>query len=187
MEYLNKSYVKMEESNYLWICSDGTFYREPYDAPLNGKSRINPEKFIDTFTINPKGYCRINVNNTVYLVHRLVAKYFIPNPDNKPQINHKDGRKKNNDSKNLEWVTNQENRDHAMRNNLQARGARTEITKKMTKDVEVLWSRHLSGETQRALAKEYNSTQQTLYAVFKLHGYETKDLRNKNLPFPPSH
>ena len=46
-------------------------------------------------------------------LHRLLAMQFIPNPDNKPMVNHKDGCKINNSLDNLEWVTNQENVQHA--------------------------------------------------------------------------
>ena len=46
-------------------------------------------------------------------VHRLVAKHFIPNPKNKPMINHKDGNPKNNHVSNLEWATALENVTHA--------------------------------------------------------------------------
>jgi hypothetical protein len=59
-----------------------------------------------------KGYCRVVMYGKHKLVHRLVAKEFIPNIDDKPQINHIDGNKKNNNVINLEWVTNKENTYH---------------------------------------------------------------------------
>lgn len=51
-------------------------------------------------------------------IHRLVALTYIPNPENKPQVNHIDGDKKNNHWSNLEWVSNLENAHHAIENNL---------------------------------------------------------------------
>jgi len=62
-------------------------------------------------------------------IHRLVALTFIPNPDNKPQINHIDGNKLNPNSNNLEWATCQENQQHAHIMGLHQRESTAQITK----------------------------------------------------------
>lgn len=65
------------------------------------------------------GYFRIklfkNGKGKRFLIHRLVAIAFIPNQDDKPQVNHRDGNKQNNNVNNLEWVTSKENNIHAHR------------------------------------------------------------------------
>jgi hypothetical protein len=58
---------------------------------------------------------RLTVNKVTVRkrLHRLVAEHFIPNPDNKPEVNHKDRDKSNNHIDNLEWVTHSENIQHS--------------------------------------------------------------------------
>ena len=67
---------------------------------------------------NGNGYVFVKIKGKQYYVHRLVAQAFIPNPENKPQVNHKDGRKWNNALENLEWATPSENGIHAYANGL---------------------------------------------------------------------
>lgn len=62
---------------------------------------------------NRVGYIKVSLNNKGFYIHRLLAQAFIPNPDNKPCVNHKDGNKLNNSLDNLEWVTELENQKHA--------------------------------------------------------------------------
>lgn len=79
--------------------------------------RTYPEKELAVHYLE-YGYTQVFLNkegvSKGHLVHRLVAEAFIPNLESKPEVNHKDRNAKNNCVDNLEWVTRQENVDHAL-------------------------------------------------------------------------
>ena len=93
-----------------------------YSASTDGRVRNDETDTIKAQTIRKDGYYKVdlydNGQRSSKRISRLVAEAFIPNPDNKPQVNHIDGNKLNNDVSNLEWVDNSENMLHAFRTGL---------------------------------------------------------------------
>ena len=80
--------------------------------------KICPEKILKTFIT--RGYEHVGLKrgsrSKSYQIHRLVALYFVPNPNNYPIVNHKDENKLNNMANNLEWCTNEYNANYGTRN-----------------------------------------------------------------------
>lgn len=64
------------------------------------------------------GYLRVTIGRKNKNIHRLVAETFLNNFNNLPQVNHKNGNKKDNSLSNLEWVNNKQNAEHALRTGL---------------------------------------------------------------------
>lgn len=87
--------AKIINGNFV-VCSDGTIFNIKYKGKL-GSIHIVPQRD------NGNGYMKVNLGHKSYYVHRLVAEAFISNPNNLPQVNHKDENKKNNSVDNLEW------------------------------------------------------------------------------------
>lgn len=93
-----ETFVKIEEFNNYSISNLGNV--------KNDKTG----RILKTYT-KPSGYKQVQLGRKTIpqYIHRLVAKAFIPNDDNKPQVNHKNGDKSDNRVENLEWVTASEN------------------------------------------------------------------------------
>lgn len=92
-----------------------------YDVSTFGNIRNNKTNYIMKLQKNYSGYLRVSLMNSkiihTCIVHRLVAKAFILNPENKPTVNHIDNNKSNNNIKNLEWATMTQQNNHKSSDN----------------------------------------------------------------------
>ena len=102
-EAKNEWFEIPEHENYL-IREDG----EIFFKGCQGKRIYRKAQFIKK-TINRMGYYIVHLDGKVYTLHRILAITFMPNPENKPEIDHIDGNPLNNDLSNLRWATHKEN------------------------------------------------------------------------------
>ena len=129
--------------------------------------------------IDKDGYFQIALGRgKKFKIHRLVATAFIPNPDDKPQINHIDGNKMNNHVNNLEWCTNRENQNHALQTGL-IKSSRGNVLE----DKEVLWCRksYIPYDSEfgiAALARKFNIDSSTMCAILRCKTYKDVDGAN---------
>lgn len=114
-----------------------------------------------------RDYLTVSYNGDAFLVHRLIAEAYIPNPDNKPYVNHIDGNSNNNAVSNLEWVTASENVAHAWSTGLIPRRHLTERHKKKSycqrtilRNNNIKKIRYAKGITQTSLAKAIHLSRQ---------------------------
>ena len=125
------------------------------DYDVSNQGRIRHGSRILSGSLHHDGYIFATIHGKQVPLHRLIATAFIPNPDRKPEVNHKDGNKQNNFLENLEWVTRKENQAHAVRNGLQPKPAKT-YTGKFTEDqrteIKALWD---SGVSKREIARKF--------------------------------
>lgn len=120
--------------------------------------------------VNKKGYhfvrLKHNDGGKTHLVHRLVAELYVPNPENKPQVNHLDGNKSNNNHWNLEWCTCQENNDHAVSTGLVKRGSDRPNSKLSDEQVVMIrFARSFHKMKYYQLAKLFGVAYQTAHKV----------------------
>lgn len=109
--------------------------RKTNTSLLNQKYVLKKGKLIKKNVIKNYLVVSLSKNNIVKImqVHRLVAQAFIPNPLDKPQVNHIDGNKQNNCVNNLEWVSAKENHKHACEHNLITKEQMQKCVKAMSK------------------------------------------------------
>jgi len=171
-------------------------YEKLYSATIDGKIYSHKKhkhkgKFLK-FHVNNNGYLSVGLSRDkkrkTFSVHRIIANTFLDNTENKEEVNHIDGDKKNNNIENLQWVTSSENQIHAIRNGLQRytekhretarkigkengkknKGKENKKLRKLTmKQAEDIRNKHCTGYSMMSLGKEYEVDKKTISAIIK--------------------
>ena len=146
----------MKETKY-----PGYFVNEKGELFSNKRGslkKLNPP--IDNSTGYIKTMLRVDGKYKNVRVHILIAEAFIPNPENKPQVNHKNGIKTDNRVENLEWVTSSENIQHAYNTKLRTKT-------RDIKDIQTMAYLKSIGWTYKEIGKEFGITGQSVLGFIK--------------------
>lgn len=165
------------EGNEIW--KDITGWEGQYQVSNFGRARSLDRVYIDTrgAVQNLKGKVLVGSNCNGYIsiklcyahkakfafLHRMVAIEFIPNPENKPFVNHLDGNKRNCHVSNMEWATRLENARHASLTGLQKKGTQTPSAVLTEEIVAELRKLHQSGKGPSEISRLYNFKVNTVY------------------------
>lgn len=164
-EFLVSNYGRIKRKSRIWYSGRNNSIKK-YIKESIVKQRVVTDGYVKT-TISYNGIKKS------YAVHRLVAKYFIANILNKPEVNHKDGNKTNNMMNNLEWVTKSENMIHSVNvlNNRKGRYCIPPLTKDVANRIRIernnnpkLSYRILSKMFNCSISQAYNAINKNTYS-----------------------
>jgi len=179
--------IKNYEGLYA-ITKDGQIWSYPNSSRNPSGMWLKPTKY-KTKRIVVKDYRTLRVclwkNKQMrsFSIHRLVAGTYIPNPENKLQVNHKDGNSLNNHVDNLEWVTGSENMQHASGNGLLVQYTekqcknRSEMGKKYWKCT-VKARRKFNMAEAKMIKDIYNITHRSFAAISRAYNVSAKTIEN---------
>lgn len=157
MEYKRKpTHISSEYE----VDTEGNVYSMKFEKERKMNPFVNTQTGYHNLTLRSKGV-RYNVS-----VHRLVATAFLPNPEDKPQVNHINGDKSDNRLVNLEWSTALENMRHAFKNKLINIGGVNSPNAKLTEDeVLLMYEMRDSGTTITKIADKFNMSTTQIWTI----------------------
>jgi hypothetical protein len=128
------------------------------------------ESKILSYHLSPKGYLCVSVGDRLTIgrtkrLHRLVALAFLPNPEKLSQVNHKNGNKSDNRIENLEWISNSNNKKHAVANSLYAYGSKHGRSKLKEQEVKAIKFLIKRGVFYKCIAPLFNVSKHTIDAI----------------------
>ena len=149
--------------NY-YINREGVIYRASY---VTNDGKYIKSKIV-TQSLGKNGYYYVNLRHDgktkLAYVHRIIAETYVDNPENKEQVNHINGDKKDNRIENLEWVTPKENTQHSIYNGMTPIGEKAHKSKLTLKEAVSI---KLSNRGNTELAKEYGVSRAQVYRIKK--------------------
>ena len=142
----------------------------PYYITENGEIFRDGKELKTSLTNRGYKTCRASINGVRkhIVIHRAVAELYVPNPNNLPQVDHIDTDKLNNHYTNLEWVTNKENTDRAIKNNLMKVGEDYKHTKLTEQDVKWIRDNYIPKHPEYggvALSKKFGVIDSTISRI----------------------
>lgn len=150
------------------VSSDGKVRSLDREEVFSGRTRVRKGRILKTKL--SKGYEVVHlrgIRESWPSVHRLVALAFIPNPDNKPTVNHKNGIKSDNTVSNLEWSTHSEQTLHAYEYNLIERRGKTLYSLEFKDRVKREYDESVVKPSIKELARTLNISEYTASCIVK--------------------
>ena len=170
--------------NYYQVSNFGNIKSlERWVNSTSNSKQLRPSKILKG-NIDRDGYKKVTLSKEnkfkYYTIHRLVALYFIDNPENKPTVNHIDGDKLNNNDWNLEWNTISEQNKHAYSIGLNSRKGELNNCSKLKEEQVLLINELLQSLSISEISLQFNVSKSTIYDIKKGNNWNYLT-NNKNI------